>query len=132
MSEHIHQTIADLQRKLRQQEEQVSHTKQLINLLCSEAGIEAMYAEVDSTTDSIESIRSDLFYGRPLATVIKEYLKMRRAANRGAATVAEIYKALVHGGYAFRTKIADPPRRPSRNSWPRIRPFIGFRLDHGA
>ncbi len=112
MSDHIQQTIADLQQKLRRQEQEVAETKRLINLLCREAGNEALYPETDTAAaESVFSLRSDQFYGRPLATVMKEYLNMRRSARLGAATVKEIFEALSRGGYKFEAKNEENAKR---------------------
>ncbi len=103
-AEHFRQSIAALQRKLHLQEGQVADTKRLINLLRQEAGEPPLYAEHISSGEGVSAIRPDQYYGRPLATVIREYLQMRRTSQLGTASVNEIYEALKKGGYSFQAK----------------------------
>ncbi len=115
---HIDQTIADLQRLLREQEEQVRGTKRTINSLLQMAGREPAYAEseISGTERSIYNIPADKWYGQPLATAIREYLTMRRSAGQGPATVTEIHEALAQGGFAFDAKNDDYAKRGLRSS----------------
>lgn len=110
MATHIEQTIAALQDQLRRQESEAAETKRVINRLCKEAGLDPLYADAE-LTDSVSSIRADQFYGRPMATVIREYLTMRRAGNLGAATAGDIYAALARGGYRWETKNEENSKR---------------------
>lgn len=130
MKDHIERTIGDLQAKLRIQEDDVLQTKRLINLLCKEANLDPMYDDTDATSASLFSIRQDQFFGRPLATVIKEYLNMRLAANKGAATVNEIYDTLCRGGYAFQAKNDDNAKRGIQISLGKNRYFM--RVPNGS
>lgn len=50
------------------------------------------------------SIRSDSFYGKRQQTAVREYLEMRKAAGKSAATPREIFDALREGGYQFEAK----------------------------
>lgn len=98
--------IAGLQVQLQKMEREVREIKRLINKLSKLEGIDPPYpgAEEDSDdSSSISSMRRDLFYGVALATAIRKYLEMRRAAGQGPATVNDIYAALVAGGYKFDT-----------------------------
>lgn len=104
MSEHIQKTIADFEAKLRLAEAEVSRLKRTINDLCEMAGIPARFAttEPEVTAATLGSLRSDQFYGRPMATVVREYLELRKASNMDPpATVNEIYNALLSGGFKF-------------------------------
>lgn len=111
MKEHVRLTIADLQHKLKEQEDQVLKTKRTINSLCEQENQPPLYHDGEMSSSSISSIRSDQFYGRPLATVMREYLKMRRAADQGAASVKEVYEALQSGGYKFGGKNPENSKR---------------------
>lgn len=62
------------------------------------------------------SIRSDQFYGQPLAAAIRTILEMRRKQERGPATVNEIYGALIEGGFAFDTRNDENAKRGLRVS----------------
>lgn len=117
MSDHIKQTIAELQTKLREQEDGVALTKRMINDLCKLAGLEPIYAEsAAESKPGVSVIRGDQFYGRGLSTVVREYLEMRRASNLGPAAVSEIHEALVRGGFKFETKNAANAIRGLRQS----------------
>jgi hypothetical protein len=118
MSDHLKSTIADLQQKLREQEATVVRTKSLINQLAEMAGMPPVYArsELEASAGVDLSIRSDQFYGQPQATAVRDILKMRKALNRGPATINEIYEALVEGGYAFETKNDENAKRGLRIS----------------
>lgn len=130
MADYLLETIAHLQKKLRQEEDQVAQTKKTINSLCAEAGQPPMFAETEASGGSVFAIRSDLFYGRPLATGIKEYLTLRKASNLGAASVREIYDALVRGGYKFETTNEDNARRTLQISLSKNQAF--HRIPTGA
>ncbi len=94
--------IAALQEQLAKDQRAVSETKKMINKLSVLAGQPAPYPDTDeSEAISIGAIRSDTFYGKKLATAMREYLDMRRAANLGPADTREIYEAVVKGGYKF-------------------------------
>ncbi len=105
MSDHIKRTIAELQGKLREQDEAAALTRRMINDLCRLAGMQPLYADTASESKTnVTSIRGDQFYGRALASVVREYLELRRTSNLGPAAVTEIYDALIRGGYKFETK----------------------------
>jgi hypothetical protein len=117
MPDHVRKTITDLELRLHQQEAQVEETKRLINSLAALVGDAPPYLASEAQQASANgAIRPDQFYGRPLATVIKEYLDMRKASGRGPATVPEIYGALVQGGYPFETRDPENAKRGLRIS----------------
>ena len=96
--------IAALQDQLAKDQKAVSETKKMINKLSGLAGQPAPYPDTDeSEAISIGAIRSDTFYGKKMATVLREYLEMRRSANLGPAETREIYEAVIKGGYQFET-----------------------------
>ena len=104
MTDHISKTIADLELRLATQQEEVSRLKRTINDLCSLDGRPPRYPDVEEKSNpTISSLRSDQFYGRPLATVVREFLEMRKTANLGPASVNEIYDTLIAGGFKFET-----------------------------
>lgn len=105
MSNPIEETISVFQKKLKEQEQEVSKTKEMINRLCEAAGKPAIYASTDvNVSVGISITRADQFYGQPLATAVRQILEMRHAAGTGPATVKEIYETLQLGGYQFDTK----------------------------
>jgi hypothetical protein len=117
LSDHIKRTIADLQDELAKQESAVIETKKLINMLCGRAGIAPMYADAQLQPSGVAlSIRSDQFYGQPLAGAIRTILEMRKSQGRGPATVNELYDALLEGGFKFDTKDEANAKRGLRIS----------------
>jgi hypothetical protein len=106
MSDHVLLTIGDLKKKIQEQEENIVRLKKTINDLCGIAGIPIEYQSDDLivNTSQTAEIRPDQFHARPLATVIREFLEMRKARNIGPSTTNEIYAALTKGGYEFGSK----------------------------
>lgn len=101
-------------------EDQIRQKKRLVNELCREYQRPARYQDVDAPrAASLQSLSRDQFYGRPLASVVREYLEMRGPSNRGglgAASVSEIYDAMVAGGFGFETKDAANAKRGLRTA----------------
>lgn len=119
MADHIRQTIADLQKRLAEDEKKVLDSKRLINQLSDMAGIPKPYADnelAEPGSGVSLTIRSDQFYGQPLASCIRDILEMRKALNQGPATINEIYDALVEGGFEFDTKNDENAKRGLRIS----------------
>ena len=119
MSDHIKKTINDIEAKLKPIEVEAKKLKTTINQLCQVAGLPERYRiDADEPETSIPTeIGSDQFYGQPLATCVRTYLEMREAAgNERTSTVAEIYDALVQGGYRFESKNGDYAKRGLRQS----------------
>src|SRR5438132_1510537 len=99
--------IETLQAKLRDQEKAVARTKELINDLCEHSGLSPLYViQVDVGAD-VAALQADSFYGKALSTGVREYLELRKATAQGPATVNDIYRALVQGGYVFEAKDED-------------------------
>lgn len=104
MSEQIMSTIEVLSAKVKTKEEEANSLKKLVNQLCVELGQPIRYENISDVSQGISSLRSDQFYGQALSTAVRNYLEMRKVANLGAATVAEIFKALRDGGFKSETK----------------------------
>src|SRR5687768_11672220 len=100
MEDDILNTIESLTNRANAKEEEANKLKKLVNELCAEAGIPIRYQTI-SEAGGTTSIRSDQFYGLPLTAAIRNYLELRKARNLGAATVAEIFRAIKEGGYKF-------------------------------
>lgn len=115
----IQQVIAEQLAKIREHERAASKSKMVVNALLESRGQPAMFAEEQ---DSMErdtttlSIRSDQFYGQPLAGAIRTILELRRKQDRGPATVNEIFASLTEGGFAFDTRNEDNAKRGLRVS----------------
>src|SRR5262245_56963855 len=101
MDESLLQAVSVLEVQLKKQERAVQETKRAINAICLAGGEPTRYGDSDFEESSGPSlsIRSDQFYGQPLAASIRTILEMRRALKQGPASVNEIYDALVLGGY---------------------------------
>ena len=109
MEDDIINTIESLANRANAKEDEANKLKKLVNELCGEAGIALRYQSI-TESGRIASIRSDQFYGLPLTAAIRNYLEIRKAGNLGAATVAEIFKAVRDGGYKFDTKNEENAR----------------------
>lgn len=118
MSDPIQLAIAKLQAKLLDQERAVAKTKMVINELCEIEGLPLLYELEEKQTQGTTNlaIRSDQFYGQPLAAAIRAILELRRKLDKGPATVNEIYAALIEGGFAFDTRNEDNAKRGLRIS----------------
>jgi hypothetical protein len=96
--------IEALREEVRKQEEEIVRLKGTVNTLCARAGRPPLYAETElGASASVGVIRPDQFYGKPLATAVRDYLAYRKATGLNTASVNEIHDALVVGGFAFET-----------------------------
>lgn len=116
MTKTVEQAISDLTAEIAADEAAVRKKKDTVNALCGVVGRPPAYTVENQAATIPTAIRSDQFYGQPLASSVRTILEMRRAANMGAATNNEIYDALVMGGYEFETKSEDIARKSLRNS----------------
>jgi hypothetical protein len=117
LEDHVTKTIALVQAQVRDLERQLAEKKRMVNSLCELVGQPLLYAATDpvSSNGSV-SIRSDEFYGKALATAVRRILEKRAQAALGAASVSEIYEALVKGGFRFDAKNAANAKRSLRIS----------------
>src|ERR1035441_658484 len=101
MSDHILKTIEQAKDELQKQEEAVVTTKKLINQLCAFGGMPPMFqdAELQSNIRQAAVIRRNAFFGKPLATAVREFLESRKDAAVREASLNEIVDALKEGGY---------------------------------
>lgn len=118
MSDDVLSVVGKIESQIVGLEEQITHKKRMVNDLLSLAGQQPRYGDVEleQRHGGGITIRSDQFHGQPLATAVRNYLEVRRAANFGPAKVTEIYDALVEGGYVFETKNAANAKRGLRIS----------------
>lgn len=108
MSDHLKRAIADLQDEIRRKEDELIGIKQTVNLLCQRAGLPQLFANSElQVSADLSTIQPDTFYGQPLNTSIRRILEMRKTANRGPASVPEIYDALDKGGFQFGSNKRD-------------------------
>jgi len=97
--------IFPLEDQIRPVLDQINAKKKLINQLCAQAGADAMYPEVEGERKPVSTIaiRSDQYFGRPLATVVREILEPRKG-TLGAMPLDELFEQLKRGGYQFDNK----------------------------
>lgn len=112
----LDQAIEEIVADIAKLEAQIREKKTTVNTLCEVAKRERLY-QLDKPEQVVPThIRSDQFYGQPLASAVRTILDMRKQQNLGAATNNEIYDVLKAGGYQFRTKSEDVARASLRNS----------------
>jgi hypothetical protein len=116
MSKTVDQVISELAAEITADEASLRKKKETVNTLCGAVGRPPAYALESSATALPTQVRSDQFYGQPLAGSVRTILEMRRAQNLGAATNREIYDSLMAGGYEFDTKSEDIAQKSLRNS----------------
>lgn len=103
MSDHLKQTIADLESRLSEKLAEVAKIRDTINRVAELAGESIPYPEVaEPESRSGGPIRPDEFYGKALHTAMRAFIE-KRGQLVGPATVNEIYEAMVKGGYQFDT-----------------------------
>ena len=103
MSDPYQPLIDDATAKLRTQESAVVDTKKFINQVCQFAGRPLIYNDDElvvgaSSTPSF-TVTRNTFYGRALATCVREFLKSRERGPTKEATLEEIMEALRIGSY---------------------------------
>jgi hypothetical protein len=113
----ISRLVADIERR----DAETWELKRTVNKLCQFADMPPRYPDNNPPGGGSGGARfkADQFYGKPLASAVREYLEMRGAPNangQGAATVKEIFNALKEGGFAFDTKNDDNALRGLRIS----------------
>ncbi len=119
--------INDLVAEVETKEQDVVSLKRIINDLRVRSGDAPLYDAQDLDRGSGPStIKDDQFYGRKLATVVKEVLSLKGSACK----VTEIYNTLVEGGFKFDTKNDDNAKRSLRISLSKNPAF--HRLPNGS
>jgi hypothetical protein len=112
MTEAVQQTIELVQKQIVDIEADLLEKKRMVNSLCGLIKQPPMYADADLlVSKSLGTMRSDEYYGQPLATAVRLILERRKAAGMGPATVNEIYDTLLKGGFEFNTANDDYAKR---------------------
>ena len=107
--------IAKFEEELRHHEAETRRIKRTINDLCRMSGQGARYADAEIDRESRSSVKTDEYYGQPMATAVRMVLERNRAV-RGALVVNEIYEELIAGGFKFDTKNVENAKRSLRIS----------------
>ncbi|MCX6174744.1 MAG: hypothetical protein NTZ27_08355 [Ignavibacteriales bacterium] len=98
MSADLTSAIESLYAELETLTKRANEIKKNINSLSALMGKEQPFTDSEfSSIGNSANIRPDQFFGKGLATAVKEYLKMRGQA----VTAKEIYDALKTGGFEF-------------------------------
>ena len=108
--------ISDLVAKIEDRMQPILEDQRTVNRLCVLAGQPPRYPNVD-TPRAGGSIKRDQFHGKPLASAVRQYLELRGPSDRGglgAATVNEIFDALITGGYKPETDDQENAKRGLR------------------
>ena len=111
MSDHIQKTIDDALAELRKRESSVVEMRRFVNQLCVFASREPMFPEEDLQLKSDVTgplVKKHSYYGRPLATCVREYLTARlNSSEVREASLDDIFGALKEGSFDFRTLCKD-------------------------
>ena len=97
MDEATQKVLADIQAKIESHLEEVAKLKKTANMVADIAGQGPIYADAEESSKAVGPTRADAYYGKPLATAVREYLEFRRQA----VPVEDIQKGLEQGGYDF-------------------------------
>lgn len=117
MTKTVDQAISEIQAEIAKLEAELRTKKETVNTLCGVLQRPPLYAIASEHKPVVhQSVRSDQFFGQPLASAVKAILEMRQAANLGAASINEIYEVLVRGGYLFNTQSEEIAKKSLRNS----------------
>src|ERR1700731_3536561 len=96
-------TIEKIQNQIVVLEEEIFNHKSMINTLCALEKEPPMFPELQrgKTTSAPLSFRSDQFFGKPLATAVKDILEQRAARSLGAISLDELFDTMKAGGFEF-------------------------------
>jgi hypothetical protein len=97
MDDATQKVLADIQTRIESLLEEVSKLKKTANMVADLAGQSPLYADVEEDSKAVGPTRADAYYGKPLATAVREYLEFRRQA----VPVEDIQKGLEQGGFDF-------------------------------
>ena len=95
-------TIDKINAQIANLEEQIASAKKTINGLCVMEGEPPLYPDVEARRSSAgAAFRGDQFFGKPVATAVKEILEQRGARNLGAISLNELFEVMKSGGFEF-------------------------------
>jgi hypothetical protein len=92
-------TIELLQAQIREMERELVETKRTVNTLCKRIHRDPIYLNTEPSNTVAQ--RSDEFYGKPLASVVRTILERRQGSGLGAASIDAIFSAMKNGGFLF-------------------------------
>ena len=96
-------TIEKIRAQIGGLEEQILKHKQMVNALCVLENEPQMYPaeELQTNSSGNTGFRSDQFFGKPMATAVKEILEQRGARNLGALSLDDLFDTMKAGGFQF-------------------------------
>jgi hypothetical protein len=97
MSDAKRTVIEELLQHLAQQEREVADTKRTINTLRRSLGEKPLFEDLTEETVRGQALRPDQFFGKALATAVREYLEVRGQA----CSAQSILDGLQRGGFDF-------------------------------
>ena len=99
MSESLQKAVEEMQAQLQDKLDEVANLKTAINTLCGVMGTEPLYADVmpEKATSTKGPTRPDIYYGKPVATAVQDYLQFVAQA----AQPDDILRALEAGNFDF-------------------------------
>jgi hypothetical protein len=110
-TEHVSKTMQMVQSQIAELEQQLCAKRRMANGLCELIGLPPAYPDTEPTANVSFAIRGDEYYGRPLATVVKDILQKRAAASLGAISLDELYETMLRGSFKFDAKNDGTARR---------------------
>jgi hypothetical protein len=114
-------------------EDELLSLQRAANAFAKRAGVEPPYPNVDSTTSTrstVQSMRPDQFVGfNAPAAAARAFLELR-GAQRGAASLEDIFDALRRGGYSFEQKADADAKAALKVAL--AKDFNVHRIDNGA
>ena len=108
--EHVEKTLELILIQIQDLERQAAEKKKTANDLSRILQRPVIFQSVDTSASSAAALPGE-YYGRQMPEVIQAILEKRKLANLGSASVAEIYNAMIKGGYYFQTKNPDYAKR---------------------
>jgi hypothetical protein len=112
MSDHIQKTLDQALEELRKHESAAHGTKVFINQLCVFGQREPMFPDLGDAASTRAgsgrvTIKRNAYYGKPLASCVRDYLEARKSAGIDEASLDEIMSALKEGSYDLETISKD-------------------------
>jgi len=92
------QVLAGIQTRIQSHLDEIAKLKRTANSIADLIGEGPVYTDIEAeTAGAVSPSRADAYYGKPLATAVREYLEFRRHA----VPVEEIQRGLEKGGFDF-------------------------------
>lgn len=118
LPQHAQLTLDDFKDRIAAHEREITAWKRSANMICAAYGVDPVYSDDDIDASNGNQVsrkpvfKADAFYGKPLATCIREVLEAGKSAGGdGPMDSADIYGALRAGGYVFDSKDDDAAMR---------------------